>query len=84
MTFTIETPYTQERQPYAIEIDNKQIKTYSLPMYRILDGQEIELNSTHDVIVEKSDSNYQVQIKFRAPSTLTYFTFPFPYNVTKL
>ncbi|CAF1006880.1 unnamed protein product [Rotaria sordida] len=84
LTVTIETPFTQKRQPYAINIDNSLIKDYSIRIYRIIDGHETEVKSMDDVIVQDSDSNYQIILKFQGPSTIYYYGFPFNYNVTEL
>ncbi|CAF2517664.1 unnamed protein product [Rotaria sp. Silwood2] len=84
LTVTIETPFTQKHQPYAINIDNTLIKDYSIRIYRIIDGHETEVKSRDDVIVQNSDSNYQIILKFQGPSTIYYYGFPFNYNVTKL
>jgi hypothetical protein len=83
LTIIIETPFTQRHQPYSIHIDNRQFKLYPLPIYRILDGKETEIKTTDDVIVEKSDSNYQIIVKLQAETTISYYVFFFHYNVTK-
>ena len=84
LTIIIETPFTQQRQPYAIHIDNWFFKLYPLPMYRILDGKETEIKITDDPIVQKSDSNYQVIIKLQADTTIGYYLAIFNYNATKV
>jgi hypothetical protein len=83
LTVTVETPFTQQHQPYTINIDNRLIKDYSVGIYRILNGQEIHVKSVDDVIVQNSDSNYQIILKFQAEKTITYYGFPFMYKVTK-
>ncbi|CAF0909595.1 unnamed protein product [Rotaria sp. Silwood1] len=84
LTVTIETLFTEKRQPYAINIDNSLIKDYSIGIYRIIDGHETEVKSKDDVIVQNSDSNYQIILKFQGPSTIYYYGFPFNYDVTPL
>ncbi|CAF3997688.1 unnamed protein product, partial [Rotaria sp. Silwood1] len=83
-TIIIEAPFTQQLQSYSIAIDNALIKESDIRVYRILDGREIEVKSTGDVIVQNSDSNYQVILKFQAPSTIGLYVLPFNYKVTKL
>jgi hypothetical protein len=84
LTIIIETPFTRQHQPYAIHIDNKQFKAYPLPIYRILDGHETEIKTRDDIIVEKSDSKYQIILKLQAETTVSYYVFFFRYNVTKI
>jgi len=84
LTIIIATTYTQQRQPYAINIDNGFFKVYPLPIYRILDGQETEITTTDDVIVQKSDSNYEVILKFQAQTTVSYYISHIYYNVTQV
>jgi len=83
-TIIIETPFTQQLQSYSVTIDNWLIKESDIRAYRILDGREIEVKSTDDVIVQNSDSNYQVILKLQAPSTIGLYLLPFNYKVNKL
>ncbi|CAF1229440.1 unnamed protein product [Rotaria sordida] len=83
-TIIIETPFTQQLQPYSVAIDNGLIKGSDIRVYRILDGREIEVKSTGDFIVQNSDSNYQVILKLQAPSTIGLYVLPFSYKTTKL
>ncbi|CAF5015194.1 unnamed protein product, partial [Rotaria sp. Silwood1] len=79
-----ETPFTQERQPYAIRLNNeqlKQFKDYDVRIYRILNGQETQLISSDQVIVQNSDSNYQIILKFQGPTM--YNLLPIIYEVVK-
>jgi hypothetical protein len=84
LTIIIETPFTQQRQPYAIYLNNQQLKPfkrYDVKIYRIIKEQETELISTDDVIVQNSDSNYQVILKFQGPTM--YDLLPIIYEVIK-
>ncbi|CAF0909576.1 unnamed protein product [Rotaria sp. Silwood1] len=84
LTINIETPFTQERQPYAIRLNNeqlKQFKDYDVRIYRILNGQETQLISSDQVIVQNSDSNYQIILKFQGPTM--YNLLPIIYEVVK-
>jgi len=82
LTIIVETPYTKQHQPYAISIDNIHFKQYPLPIYRIEDGHERQVKTAADVIVEKSDSNYQVIMKLEGEPVGYYLSF-FRYNVIK-
>ena len=82
LTIIIETPFTQQRQPYAVNLDNYWL--FGVQPYRILNGKEIELKPTDKPLAEKSDSNYQVVVKLQAPPTLSLYVLFFNYNVTKV
>jgi len=85
LTLTIETSFTQQNQPYIINLNNqqlKQFKDYSVKFYRILNNQETELISTDDIITLNSDSNYQIILKFQGPTI--YNLLPIIYEVFKL
>lgn len=84
LTIFVVTPFTQQHQPYAIHVDNRPFKEYPMPIYRILDGKETEIKTTDDLIVEKSDSNYQVVLKFQAQTSVSYYLSFIRYNTTKL
>lgn len=84
LTIFVVTPFTQHRQPYAIHFDNRPFKEYPMPIYRILDGKETEIKTMDDFIVEKSDPNYQVVLKFQAQTSVSYYLSFIRYNTTKL
>lgn len=84
LTLTIETSFTQQRQPYSINLNNqqlKQFKEFSVKFYRILNNVETELISADDNIRQDSDSNYQIILKFQGPTT--YNLLPIIYEVLK-
>ena len=67
MTLIIETPYTQARQPYRISLDNSLIMEDVLHVYRIINNQETDVTTLDDQLVQSSDSNYQIMLKFQGP-----------------
>jgi hypothetical protein len=70
---------------YAIYLNNQQHKTfkrYAVKISRIINGQETELISTDDVIVQNSDSNHQVILKFQGLTMYELLTII--YEVIKL
>ena len=83
LTITIETSFTEQAHAYSIDIDNSQIKDYTIRIYRVRDGQEVEIKSTDDRIVLNSDANYQIILKFQGPPSIFYYGFPLSYTVVK-
>ena len=83
LTITIETSYTQQQQPYAIQFQNSPFYSSRFHLYRILDGQETRINSSAQTVVEKSDSNYQVILQIQAPLRVSLYLLSFGYSVTK-
>jgi hypothetical protein len=82
LTMIIETSFTQRHQSYSIGLKN--LTEYDIRKYLILNGKEIEIKSTEDIIVLHSDSNYQIKLKLQAETTISYYGFPISYNVTKI
>ena len=82
LTMVIETPFTQQRQPYAVNLDSYWV--FGGTTYRVLDGKEIQLKSEDKALPQKSDSNYQVIFKLQFPPSLTLYVLFFNYNVTKV
>ncbi|CAF1218918.1 unnamed protein product [Didymodactylos carnosus] len=71
LTMIIETPFTQQRQPYAVNLDSYWM--FGGKTYRVLDGKETELKSDGKAAPQKSDSNYQVIFKLQFPPSLTLY-----------
>lgn len=83
LTITIETPYTQQHQPYTVSIDNTRFQSPTFQLYRMLNGHETLIKSPDNVVVEKSDSNYQVILKVQAPFSISLYLMKFGYKITK-
>jgi hypothetical protein len=83
LTVVIETPYTQQRQPYTIHLHSRQLKSQISHIYRLLQGQEIERTKIGNTVIEKSDSNYQVILKFQAPTQLKFYGLFIAYDIVK-
>lgn len=71
MTFIIETPFTQARQAYNISLANSILMEVVLHVYRILNNRETEVTTHGGTLVQVSDSNYQVILKFQGPPNPT-------------
>lgn len=78
LTMIIQTKFSEE---YQIHLDNE--PSYDIKKYQIENGKEIRLNSTAEFVTIKSDSNFQIKIKFQADTTISYYGFPIVYNVTQ-
>ena len=82
LTLTIETPFTHQGRPYSISLDNKGLSASIKHLYRLLDGQETEIPINDERIVEESDSNYQVILKFQAPSEMSTYGVFIKYGIS--
>ncbi len=81
LTLIIETSFTQRHQSYSILLRN--LPDYDIRKYIIVNGKETEIKSMEEIIVLHSDSDYQIQLKLQADTTISYYGFPIFYNVTK-
>jgi hypothetical protein len=84
LTLIIETPFTQKQQTYAIRVNIGAIQPSISHIYRLLEDQETEVIFHDDTFTEKSDSNYQVVLKFEGPPTLQYYGVFINYNITQI
>ncbi|CAF0795038.1 unnamed protein product [Didymodactylos carnosus] len=76
LTITIGTQYTYQRKPFTLYLDNKRRHQ----VYRVHDGgQETDITSIDEVIIQYSDINYQVILKFQEDENigpyLTYISY---------
>ncbi|CAF1100572.1 unnamed protein product [Didymodactylos carnosus] len=79
LTVTIESAnYTKSKQLYSVSLTGGM-----LPTYRIYpNGKEFLItNTTAEKIVEISDENYQVVLKFQGPKRLTFYGAEIEYQV---
>ncbi|CAF3957747.1 unnamed protein product, partial [Rotaria sp. Silwood1] len=70
---TFETPFTQKRQPFSIRLDNEQLKLAITRVCQVSPQGSTELQPIGNIITAKSDSNYQVVLKFEGPPQLTFY-----------
>lgn len=82
MTLIIETPFTQQRRPYRISLYSERLPESIKHLYRLLDGQETEIPIIGERIVQESDSNYQVILKFQAPSEMSTYGVYIKYDIS--
>ena len=76
LTTIFATPFTQKKQAYNLHIDNEKLKSSIFHVYRLQNGQEKEVTTTAKTLIQHSDDNYQVILKFSGPrSLLTYGVF---------
>ena len=78
LTMIIETKFHQN---YQIRFANQ--PDYEIEKYLIESGREIPIKFKEEFITLKSDSDYQIQLKLQAQTSISYYGFPIVYNVTK-
>jgi len=72
LTVNIEAAdYTNLKQPFTVSLST----TLGLPAYRIYpNGQEVFIsNTTADQVIQTSDENYQVVLKFQGPNRFSLY-----------
>ncbi len=70
LTLIIETLFTEKHQAYTISLNNEQLFGAITNIYRIIDNKEIEITTHDKILVQQSDLNYQVILKFQGPTHL--------------
>jgi hypothetical protein len=73
MTLIIETPSTRIHQAYTIALDNEQLIGALTNVYRIINNQEIEITTQDKTLIQHSDSNYEIILKFQARTHLSRY-----------
>lgn len=84
LTLIIETPFTSTRQPYTIYLDNEQLMTGVLHVYRVFNNQETEVTTRDKKLIQYSDANYQIILKLQGPSRLSRYGVNIDYQVVKM
>lgn len=84
LTLVIETPFTTQHQQYAIYLDNKQAMSGVSHIYRIINKQEQDVTSKDETLIQYSDSNYKIILKFQGPNRLQRYGVNLQYNATAL
>ena len=73
MTLIIDTQFTQKRQPYTIYLDNEQLMAAMSHIYRIFNNQETEITTKDRTLIQYSDVNHQIILKFQSPTQLSRY-----------
>jgi hypothetical protein len=73
MTLVIETQFTQKHQPYTIYLDNERLMGAFSHVYRVFNNEETEITTQDAKLIQYSDSNYQVILKFQGPARLSLY-----------
>jgi hypothetical protein len=83
LTMILETSYTKTRQAYKIAFVNSALMEVITNVYQIINNKEIDVTSHDNTLILNSDSNYQVIVKFQAPSKHGRSIVFIRYDVTK-
>lgn len=81
MTLVLDSPFTGSQQKYQMSFDNQQIMSAVSHVYRIIDGEEIDVTTTEPKLIQTSDDNYQIILKFEGPTSLTRYGLNIVYDV---
>ncbi|CAF1159354.1 unnamed protein product [Rotaria magnacalcarata] len=70
-----------QHKPYTVYIDNEKLTPYFSHVYRIFNGQETDVTTIDQKLIQYSDSNNQIILKFQGPSTLFYYGVFIEYDI---
>jgi hypothetical protein len=73
MTLTIETLFTHQHQHYTISLDNEELRGAISKVFRIINNEEKEVTTHDKTLIQNSDSNYQIILKFQGPTHLSRY-----------
>ncbi|CAF1281737.1 unnamed protein product [Rotaria sordida] len=70
---TFKTLFTQKRQPFSIRLDTEEIMLAVSRVCQVSPEASFELQPVGNIIIAKSDSNYEVVLKFEAPPRWKFY-----------
>ena len=73
MTLVIETPFTRTHRRFLMRLDNQQLAGAVSHVYRIFNNQETDVTTRDDTLIQYSDPNYQIILKFQGPTSLSRY-----------
>lgn len=78
----IETPFTQARQAYSIQLEAQIVNSEMVDVYEVSEtGVRTKLKPKNDRITIQSNANYQVILEFQVITTLMTYGIPIRYDV---
>ncbi|CAF3430833.1 unnamed protein product [Rotaria socialis] len=84
LTLIIQTPFTAQKQPYTTYFDNEQIVSGISHVYRIFNNQETDVTTKDKTLIQYSDANYQVVLKFQGPDHLQRYGVNINYDAVSM
>ncbi|CAF1081794.1 unnamed protein product [Rotaria sp. Silwood1] len=84
LTLIIETSFTQQHQRYAIYLDNEQLMSAVSHVYRIINNQERCVTTKDKTLIQYSDSNYKIILKFQGPERLERYGVNINYDARRI
>ena len=73
MTFLIERLFIEQHQAYTIHLDNQQVMSAVSHVYRIFNNQEKDITTLDETLIQYSDTNHQVILKFLGATQLVRY-----------
>lgn len=69
-TMIIASPFTAQKNAFTVYLENRAVRAGVNQIFRVYKGQETDVTTSDDVLVQHSDTDYLCILKFVAPENL--------------
>jgi hypothetical protein len=83
LTISIASPFTEQKTAFTIYLDNREARSGVNRIFRIRNGQETDVTTSDEILVQQSDENYLCILKFAAPERLQRYGVNINWEVKK-
>jgi hypothetical protein len=83
LTMTIASPFTAQKKAFNIFLQNRAIRAGVNKIFRVYKGQETDVTTSDDILVQYSDLDYLCILKFVGPQTLQRYGVNINWEVNK-
>ncbi len=83
LTMTIASPFTAQKKAFNIFLQNRAIRAGVNTIFRVYKGQETDVTTSDDILVQYSDPDYLCILKFVGPQTLQRYGVNINWEVNK-
>ncbi len=80
---TIASPFTAQKKAFNIFLQNRAIRAGVNKIFRVYKGQETDVTTSDDILVQYSDLDYLCILKFVGPQTLQRYGVNINWEVNK-
>ena len=70
LTMIIASPLTAQKQAFTVYLQNREVRSGVNKIFRVYKGQETDVTTSDDILVQYSDADYLCILKFVAPEKL--------------
>jgi hypothetical protein len=70
LTMIIASPFTKQKEAFTVYLENQEVRSGVNKIFRVYKGQETDVTTSDNILVQYSDADYLCILKFIAPERL--------------